>query len=229
MKTGQASQEKNIDWSTRQTKQAGSHQNSSSQTTNKESFKQALRQFLVDFFSSKHLDQGIDISTQLLSKPLDILTLFDLNIKKSHPEFYSLFKELHNDKKFSELGLDINSISKELHRLLHTKILEKNNPKKLSDELAGFLTNLILTDNSQPKNESAILNNFIHDINKTVNIDIDLNSVLLGLKLMFTKPHFLNDAINSWQNFCEKSNINIDPTIKILSSILGGLSKITKP
>ena len=170
MKTGQASQEKNIDWSTRQTKQAGSHQNSSSQTTNKESFKQALSQFLVDFFSSKHLDQGIDISTQLLSKPLDILTLFDLNIKKSHPEFYSLFKELHNDKKFSELGLDINSISKELHRLLHTKILEKNNPKKLSDELAGFLTNLILTDNSQPKNESAILNNFIHDINKTVNM-----------------------------------------------------------
>lgn len=227
MKTGQASQENNIDWSTRQTGQARKRQNSSSQTTNKESFKQALSQFLVDFFSSKHLDQGIDISTQLLSKPLDILTLLDLNIKKSHPEFYSLFKELHNDKKFSELGLDINSISKELHRLLHTKILEKNNPKKLSDELAGFLTNLILTDNSQPKNESAILNNFIHDINRTEGVNP--NSVLLGLKLMFTKPHFLNDAINSWQNFCEKLNINIDPTIKILSSILGGLSKITKP
>lgn len=231
MKTEQASQGNNIDWSTRQTGQAENHQNSSSQTTNKEPFKQALSQFLVDFFSSKHLDQGIDISTQLLSKPLDILTLLDLNIKKSYPRFYNLFKELHNDKNLHKLGLNINSISKELHRLLHTKILEKNNPKKLSDELAEFLTNLILTNNSQPKNknESEILSGFIHYINKTVNTDIDLNSVLLGLKLMFTKPHFLNDAINSWQNFCEKLNINIDPTIKILSSILGGLSKITKP
>ena len=234
METGQASQGNNIDWSTGQTKQAGNRQNSSSQTTNtldKESFKQALSQFLDNLFSSEHLDQGIDISTQLLSKPLDILTLLDLNIKKSYPGFYNLFKELHNDKNLPKLGLNINSISKELHRLLHTKILEKNNPKKLSDELAEFLTNLILTNNSQPKNknESEILSGFIHYINKTVNTDADLNSVLLGLKLMFTKPHFLNDAINSWQNFCEKLNINIDPTIKILSSILGGLSKITKP
>jgi hypothetical protein len=229
MRTGQASERKNIHWSTRQTGQAGNHQNSSSNTTNtldKESFKQALSQFLVDFFSSKHLDQGIDISTQLLSKPLDILTLLDLNIKKSYPGFYNLFKELHNDKNLPRLGSRINSNFKELRRLLHQTISD-NKHKKLSNELAEFLTNLILTNNSQPenKNESKILSGFIHYINKTVNIDIDLNSVLLGLKLMFTKPHFLNDVMNSWQNFCESLNIDIDPTLKILSCILGRLSK----
>lgn len=229
MKTGQASQENNIDWSTRQTGQAGDRQNSSSNTTNtldKESFKQALSQFLVDFFSSEHLDQGIDISTKLLSKPLDILTLFDLNIKKNYPGFYNLFKELHNDKNLPRLGSRINSNFKELRRLLHQTISD-NKHKKLSNELAEFLTNLILTNNSQPKNknESEILSGFIHYINKTVNIDIDLNSVLLGLNLMFTKPHFLNDVMNSWQNFCESLKIDIDPTLKILSCILGRLSK----
>lgn len=227
MRTGQALEITNIHSSTRQTGQARKRQNSSSQTTiDKESFKQALSQFLVDFFSSEHLDQGIDISTKLLSKPLDILTLLDLNIKKSHPEFYNLFKKLHNDKKFSELGLELNSNFKELRRLLHQTISD-NKHKKLSNELAKFLTNLILTNNSQPKNknESEILSGFIHYINKTVNIDIDLNSVLLGLNLMFTKPHFLNDVMNSWQNFCESLKIDIDPTLKILSCILGRLSK----
>ena len=231
MRTGQALEITNIHSSTRGTKQARNRQNSSSQTTNtldKESFKQALSQFLVDFFSSKHLDQGIDISTKLLSKPLDILTLFDLNIKKSYPGFYNLFKELHNDKNLPRLGSRINSNFKELRRLLHQTISD-NKHKKLSNELAEFLTNLILTNNSQPnnnnKNESEILSGFIHYINKTVNIDIDLNSVLLGLNLMFTKPHFLNDVMNSWQNFCESLKIDIDPTLKILSCILGRLSK----
>ena len=229
MKTGQALEITNIHWSTGKTKQARKRQNSSSQTTiDKESFKQALSQFLVDFFSSKHLDQGIDISTKLLSKPLDILTLFDLNIKKSYPGFYNLFNELHNDKNLPRLGSRINSNFKELRRLLHQTISD-NKHKKLSNELAEFLTNLILTNNSQPnnnnKNESEILSGFIHYINKTVNIDIDLNSVLLGLNLMFTKPHFLNDVMNSWQNFCESLKIDIDPTLKILSCILGRLSK----
>ena len=229
MRTWQALEITNIHSSTRGTKQARNRQNSSSQTTNtldKESFKQALSQFLVDFFSSKHLDQGIDISTKLLSKPLDILTLFDLNIKKSYPGFYNLFKELHNDKNLPRLGSRINSNFKELRRLLHQTISD-NKHKKLSNELAKFLTNLILTNNSQPKNknESEILSGFIHYINKTVNIDIDLNSVLLGLNLMFTKPHFLNDVMNSWQNFCESLKIDIDPTLKILSCILGRLSK----
>jgi len=87
-------------------------------TLNEESFKQALSQFLVDFFSSKHLDQGIDILTQCLSKPLDILTLLDPKIKKRYPEFYTLFQKLNNNGKFSQLGLNINSNLKELRRLL---------------------------------------------------------------------------------------------------------------
>jgi ribosomal protein S17E len=193
-------------------------------TLDEESFKQALSQFLVDFFSSKHLDQGVDILTQCLSKPLDILTLLKPNVKKDYPEFYNLFKDLHNDKDLSKLGFKINSNFKELHRLLHQTISD-NNPKKLSNELAGFLTKLILTDKSQPENksESEILSDFMHDINTIESINPNL--VLCGLKLMFTKPHFLNDVMNSWQNFCENLKIDIDPALKIISCILGKLSK----
>ena len=193
-------------------------------TLDEESFKQALSQFLVDFLSSKHLDQGIDILTQCLSKPLDTLTLLKPNIKKDYPEFYKLFKDLHHDKNLSRLGSRINSNFRELHRLLHQTISE-NSPKKLSNELAGFLTKLILTDKSQPenKNESEILSDFMRDIN-TID-SINPNLVLCSLKLMFTKPHFLNDVMNSWQNFCENLKIDIHPALKIISCILGGLSK----
>jgi hypothetical protein len=205
----------------------GSSKNGSAGTPStlaKESFKQALSQFLINFLSSKHLDQGIDIFTKLLSRPLDTLTLLNLNIKKTYPELYNLLKELHKDEKFSRLRLDIHYVSRNLHRLLHQKISNKN-PKKLSNELASFLTNLILINKPTSEPESNILNHVIQNINKLCT-DMNLDSTLLGIKLILTKPHFLNDIIDSWKKFCEELKIDLDPQIRILSKSLNYLSKV---